>query len=604
VEFDIIDALQTEPAVNVARSHNATNNPGRPFRIILFGLAFGALWFELCHALATEWSLNGHYNFGWFVPFFAAYLFWLRWQDRPGIEAGRSGLGDGGRKKIQKGESGKSEGRAPSGPKSRTASIRHAQGSPPSLQIAIPIIVLATFALLLLLPIRLFDVANPDWRPLGWLHAIVVVTVTLFALWWIGGMRWLRHFAFPVAFIFVAVPWISAIETPIVQGLMRIIAAAAAETVSLFGVPAQVQGNVVRLPSGVVGVNEACSGVRSLQTSLMIGLLFGELKRLSIGRRVLLVAIAVAIALAANCLRALLLVSIAAEENLAAVGKWHDPAGYAIVLLVCVGVIAIATQFGKAESRKRGGRASVPSKNMDETELVPPNERPHFSFPISVLSFFLLWLVTVEVGVESWYRIHERRMQPTPRWTIAWPQNAPGFRDLPIDEGVHATLRYDQGREVMWNATSGLRCFVFFFRWNPGGASVVRARAHRPDICLPSAGWRMLGDGETRTYRVNSELTLPFRRVDFASGNGTAIAHTFFCLQEDRQTTETRPDLALPPGMQPDWSLPARWRVVQDGVRNMGQQVIELVLVSTKPSSAESAEEEFVRILPEIIQRK
>jgi hypothetical protein len=56
--------------------------------------------------------------------------------------------------------------------------------------------------------------------------------------------------------------------------------------------------------------------------------------------------------------------------------------------------------------------------------------------------------------------------------------------------------------------------------------------------------------------------------------------------------------------MQPDWSLPARWRVVRSGVRNMGQQVIELVLVSSQPSSAQSAEAEFARMLPAIVKPK
>jgi len=42
-----------------------------------------ALWFLLCQQLSGEWSVNEQYNYGWFVPFFALYLFWLRWQDRP-----------------------------------------------------------------------------------------------------------------------------------------------------------------------------------------------------------------------------------------------------------------------------------------------------------------------------------------------------------------------------------------------------------------------------------------------------------------------------------------------------------------------------------------
>src|SRR4029077_217533 len=102
--------------------------------------------------------------------------------------------------------------------------------------------------------------------------------------------------AFPILFTLVAVPWITPIEAPIVQELMRVVAAIASEVVALFGIPAQVEGTLIRIPNGIVGVNEACSGVRSLQTSLMIGLLFGELKRLSIFHRTMLVVAAIAIA--------------------------------------------------------------------------------------------------------------------------------------------------------------------------------------------------------------------------------------------------------------------------------------------------------------------
>src|SRR5690349_6077602 len=51
--------------------------------IVVIAATFGLLWFELCRALSSEWRLNDQYNYGWFVPIFAAYLFWLRLQDRP-----------------------------------------------------------------------------------------------------------------------------------------------------------------------------------------------------------------------------------------------------------------------------------------------------------------------------------------------------------------------------------------------------------------------------------------------------------------------------------------------------------------------------------------
>ena len=255
----------------MAASHKFTE--AAPLARERFPLAFAlsvlflvALWFGLCRELSGEWSVNEQYNFGWFVPFFAAYLFWLRWQDRPQIEI-----------------------------RSPKSEIRNRQTI--AALLAIP-------ALLLLLPVRLFEIANPEWRLLAWIHAFAVVTLTLLLLWSAGGRAWLHHFAFPVAFIFIAVPWPTALEIPVIQGLMRLVAHVAAETAMLLGTPAQVEGNLIRVSNGLVGVNEACSGIRSLQTSLMIGLLFGEVKRLSVLRRLTLVVCAAVIALLANFLRA------------------------------------------------------------------------------------------------------------------------------------------------------------------------------------------------------------------------------------------------------------------------------------------------------------
>src|SRR5437764_1469998 len=140
---------------------------------------------------------------------------------------------------------------------------------------------------------------------------------------------------------------------------MRVVSAVAAETVTLFGIPAQLEGNLIRVSNGLVGINEACSGVRSLQTSLMIGLLLGELKRLSILRRVVLVAGAVVIAFIANCGRAFFLVWIAATKNIAAIDPWHEIAGYTIVTLVFVGSWFIAILLGRGKTELRSQKSET-----------------------------------------------------------------------------------------------------------------------------------------------------------------------------------------------------------------------------------------------------
>ncbi|PYI72071.1 MAG: hypothetical protein DMF02_04700, partial [Verrucomicrobia bacterium] len=185
-------SMQSVAAERSAPSTGSTLLKNWSARTIVALLVLTALWFLLCKQLSGEWSVNEQYHFGWFVPFFGLYLFWLRWQDRP-------------------------------------------EPSPPRKTL-LPWILIGVPAFLLLLPIRLFEIGTPEWRPLGWIHTASVAALTLLCIWSAGGNRWLRHFAFPIAFFFVAVPWVTPIEVPIIQGLMRAVAAVAAETVTLFGI--------------------------------------------------------------------------------------------------------------------------------------------------------------------------------------------------------------------------------------------------------------------------------------------------------------------------------------------------------------------------------
>jgi exosortase len=545
--------------------------------VALSVLFLAALWFGLCKELSSEWSVNEQYNFGWFVPFFALYLFWLRWQDRPAPEV------KGQKSEVRHGES-----------------VLWRIRSRTLIAAAIAII-----SLLLLMPVRLFEIANPEWRLLAWVHAGVVVTLTLLVIWCAGpaGAGWLRHFAFPVVFIFIAVPWPTAVETPIIQGLMRVVARIAAEAAMLLGTPAQVEGNLIRVTNGLVGVNEACSGIRSFQTSLMIGLLFGELKRLPVLRRVALVASAVAIALLANFIRAVFLVRIAATENLSEVGRWHDIAGYSIIALVFVGTMGLAYLLGTSGTRDQK------SEIRDQT--------PHSAIriPQSGIIFALCWLLFVEIGSAAWYRLHERNLVSGIRWSVRWPEQAPNFRRLKINEEIRAALRFDKGEAAAWTMgqvgsalradrtprsgvpTDTIACSLFAFRWNPGKNSALLANLHRPDVCLPASGWTQVADDGVRNYPVTGAFELPFRHFEFQrsfEGSPPQTAHAFYCLSEDRAASpSTSRDGASAPGMsgnRSEWTRAERFRAVLDGRRHLGQQVIEAIFISNEPFSAAEAE--------------
>ncbi|MEY2495811.1 MAG: hypothetical protein QOJ45_2303 [Verrucomicrobiota bacterium] len=568
----------------------------------MIGVALFGLWFVLCRQLSGEWSVNEQYSYGWFVPFFALFLFWLRWDDRPPAFAKATAWsGEVGLPSNSLGEG-------------WIAEVRGRK------RIAIAI---GIGALLLLLPLRLFEIANPDWRPLGWVHTAVVVTMTLLVLWSAGGKAWVRHFAFPVAFFFVAVPWISPIEEPLVQGLMRTVAAVATETITLFGVPAQLEGNLIRVSTGLVGVNEACSGVRSLQTSIMIGLLFGELKRLSVTRRILLVLGALAIAIIANFARAFFLVWIAATQSISAVDRWHDFAGYSIVAFVFCGSLLLTAILNR--NKKVGSRNEKVGNGMASTDLRPPTSDLRLLLPPFYFLLFFAWLCAVEIGVEAWYRIHERGLIAREQWSARWPEAAREFREIPIDETTRKILRFDQGRGARWRLEAGDAsetevarpvdsALLYFFRWRAGSNSALLANLHRPDVCLPASGWIQVGDYGIRSYAVSPKMSLPFRHFLFNQGmpapgansnpSRQRFAHAFYCLREDRVRDTSDESLGAEqfPQTPSEWSRRERIGLVMQGRRHLGQQVMEFVLLTPNDMKADDAEGRFAQALPELIE--
>jgi exosortase len=131
-------------------------------------------------------------------------------------------------------------------------------------------------------------------------------------------------------------------ETLLVQGMMQLNASISADFVSLCGVPAIAEGNVIRLPTGTLGVNEACSGIRSLQSTLMASIFLGGLYQLPIFARVCLAVVGIGIAFVLNIVRTVFLSWQGAFHGIEATEKWHDSAGFAIlgVVLVCLWLIS------------------------------------------------------------------------------------------------------------------------------------------------------------------------------------------------------------------------------------------------------------------------
>jgi exosortase A len=134
------------------------------------------------------------------------------------------------------------------------------------------------------------------------------------------GLRVARAAAFPLAFLFFAVP-LGEFLLPI---LMQLTADFTIAALRLSGVPVFREGLMFVIPSGNWSVVEACSGVRYLIASFMVGTLYAYLTYRSTKRRLVFMTVALALPLLANWVRAYLIVMLGhLSDNRIATGVDH-----------------------------------------------------------------------------------------------------------------------------------------------------------------------------------------------------------------------------------------------------------------------------------------
>lgn len=113
-----------------------------------------------------------------------------------------------------------------------------------------------------------------------------------------------RALAFPLAFLFFAVP-VGEFLTPI---MMDYTADATVTALRWTGIPVFREGLHFSLPTGRWSVVEACSGLRYLIASLALGVLYAYLQFRTLKYRLAIVALAIAVPIVANWIRAYLIV--------------------------------------------------------------------------------------------------------------------------------------------------------------------------------------------------------------------------------------------------------------------------------------------------------
>ncbi|MBS0663411.1 MAG: exosortase/archaeosortase family protein [Verrucomicrobia bacterium] len=334
---------------------------------------------------------------------------------------------------------------------------------------------------------------------LSWSHDLVAFTLTVAFVLFLGAaltvlasdpVRWIPlNWAAATA----AGLWLLCAPIPpgtysrLTLGLQLMVSENVLRTLHLLGIAAQRQGNIIQLATATVGVEEACSGVRSLVSCVFAGWFFSAMLVRRPASRAWLVVLAAPLALGMNFLRSLTL-TLLANRGISIGGTWHDVTGFAVLGVTAVLLAGLAYLLEGAPAQP----ATTAERPAPQTY---PPFRPHTSsLPRQILAVGLLVALALVALFVVGTRPAVRADSPAPDLAAVLPAAAPGWEvntntDLyRFSETLHTELMA-QRTYTRPSDHGGDIVIVYLAYWRPGQASVSLVASHTPDACWPGSGW-------------------------------------------------------------------------------------------------------------------
>ncbi len=430
--------------------------------------------------LKVEWEINANYGFGPLIPIAAGVLIYLR-LDRWKTPAAPIAVG------------------------------KFALGS--------------ILVSLLLAPIFLLSEVNPDWRLLMWGHALVLFALTAIVLYSLGGWPWLRAGAPVLLLLALAIPWPVRFEQWLLGILLDAISSRAADLFYVIGYSVIQHNNLLYVEGVALGVDEACSGIRSLQLTLVLVVFLLLWRPLSPMRTLILAVGGSFVCLLGNLGRILLLGIIGVRKGSEAIEHWHDMVGAVATTSIVLGILLFRWLVHPVHPR--GHREKIPSRFAAFQSSMAWKSRQLANWPLAwsipflltiAVPHFSLWLYYPDAieGDGEHYRIH-----------FEWDSALPGFEERSIPSAVTEQMRYTKaerfslGEEGRWS----LQGYAFF--WEDGRISSFTS-VHRPENCLPSIGYQMRERLRPLVLPIEDKVIPLYRYVFELQGREFYVYHAFW----------------------------------------------------------------------------
>ena len=304
------------------------------------------------------------------------------------------------------------------------------------------------------------------------------------------GWRCVRVLAFPLACLCFAWVLPESFVKPLALALQNMVSSLSAGLLRLGGVEVYREGNLLNLPCGVLGVAEACSGIRSLTVLPAFAVACIFFYRLSWRSGGLLLLLTPLLAVGSNVLRVTvsgLLATAGHSEVLH--GAWHDALGFAGVALSGAILLAVSAWWS--------------GRHPCEVDEVPPAHSRQVLRPVGaghwVAGMLLLGAAGGMLFIEHHYRwsradagplpVVRRMLTDFPR--VVGPFHARGDLSLLPDEAKKLAPTDYCIRK--YGGPGDKEIILSIFYWAPRKVSPgIRPPPrffHPPEVCYQGAGW-------------------------------------------------------------------------------------------------------------------
>lgn len=153
-------------------------------------------------------------------------------------------------------------------------------------------------------------------------------------------------FTFPALVWLISGPMVEFFATELSLYLQGIVANVVYHVFNILGMPLTIEGSVLIMAKGQVGVADACTGIRSLTGCIFAGCFLAAVFLDRFWKKFLLVALAMVLAFITNLFRGLFLTAWAYHYGSDAIeGTVHDITGYAVLGLTTVFLLLLLPLF-------------------------------------------------------------------------------------------------------------------------------------------------------------------------------------------------------------------------------------------------------------------